>query len=322
MLSREEKWIARTLFVNRLLKANGDAFQGLFWDVMRAKYGDDFVAVRPQGSKGDGGNDGYRPDSGHYFQVYGPVDPNEKVAVAVTKLQTDFEKVKSGWGKTNEVKAYSFVFNDKYLGAFRDIADGLAELEKANPSVRCRPYMAGDLEDDFVELPENSVLGILNSVLPSPAAIAKLDFGVLNEVIKHILEMPSSASPTRLGELPELDEKVQLNKISVPWAEVIRAGARQAGHLETYFEKNSNFVRRELRDHVVNQYEESRGWVEENLAEKSDNDSVFVEMRTRLLPAEANIAHTSAVDIILGFYFEACDIFDPYQEVNKDAASG
>jgi len=321
MLSREEKWFARTLFVNRLLKANGDAFQGLFWEVMRAKHHDDFVSVRPQGSKGDGGNDGYLPSDGHYFQVYGPVDPGEKVAAAVSKLETDFGKVKSGWGATKEVKAYSFVFNDKYLGAFRDIAESLAQLEKSNPSVRCRPYMAGDLEDEFMRLKEGSILGILNTVLPSTTGIERIDFGVLKEVIRYILEMPSSASSTRLGELPELDEKVRLNTISDPWADVIRAGARQAGHLEAYFEKNSNFVRRELRDHIVSQYEAAKQWVVENIPEEGDNDSVFVELRTRLLPDNAKVPHANAVDIILGYYFEACDVFDPFKEADTDVAS-
>ena len=82
MLSQAELLIARIMFVNRVLRANGTAFQQLFWSVMRAKHGQDFVEIRPQGKKGDEGNDGYLPADGHYFQVYGPVDPEQKIQCA------------------------------------------------------------------------------------------------------------------------------------------------------------------------------------------------------------------------------------------------
>ena len=45
--TKEERFIARILFVNRILKANNQVYQQLFWAVMTAKHGQSFIAVRP-----------------------------------------------------------------------------------------------------------------------------------------------------------------------------------------------------------------------------------------------------------------------------------
>ena len=102
--------------MNRLLCADGQAFQILFSTVMSASHAD-FVTIRPQGSKGDGGNDGFVPSAGHYFQVYGPIDPSSKITYAVKKLARDFSKLQTTWAESVPIQAFSFVFNDKYQGA-------------------------------------------------------------------------------------------------------------------------------------------------------------------------------------------------------------
>ena len=141
-MNKDENFLARILFANRLLRANNTAFQQLFWAVLRAKHGQDFVEVRPQGAIGDGGNDGYLPGDGHYFQVYGPIDPSAKVEYAAGKLSDDFQKVLSSWNQITAMKTYSFVFNDKYEGTYTRIAQALGKIELANPLIKCRPYTA------------------------------------------------------------------------------------------------------------------------------------------------------------------------------------
>ncbi len=151
-LSQDELLLARIMFVNRVLRANGTAFQQLFWSVMRAKHGQAFVEVRPQGRKGDEGNDGFLPADGHYFQVYGPISPEEKVQNAARKLAEDFTKLKRGWGQTSAIRAYSFAFNDKYEATFSNIVKALEEIGSKNPGVKCRPFTAGHLESEFMSL--------------------------------------------------------------------------------------------------------------------------------------------------------------------------
>ena len=103
-------------FRNKVYKKNATEFQGFFEDIMEIAY-PDFQKIRPYGNKGDGGNDGYRPTEGVYYQVYAPINPNEKEADAVKKIKKDFKNLRENWGKISKIKTYFFVFNDKGGGS-------------------------------------------------------------------------------------------------------------------------------------------------------------------------------------------------------------
>ena len=310
----QEKFLARIMFVNQVLKANNVVFQQLFWSVMRAKHGGRFVPIRPQGAKGDGGNDGYLPADGHYFQVYGPVDPEKKREYAAEKVTEDFEKLKKSWGQSTEIRAYSFVINDKYEGVFAEVGKALSEIEKANPGVVCRPYTTGQLEDDFLGLSTESIQSILGGILPNPSGIVRVEYSQLREAIEHIMGAPADSVSTRFGPLPSLDEKIALNNLCGAWADLVRKGARLAGHVDNYFSKSSNFMKQALRDHLVNTYRRIRDtMVSPSVlpAGISIEDLLFDEFRLALLPPKAARSVEDAVEIIIGYYFEACDVFEP-----------
>jgi hypothetical protein len=322
-MSPEELLVARLMFVNRLLRANGSAFQQLFWAVMRARHGTEFVEVRPQGRLGDGGNDGYLPADGHYFQVYGPVDPALKIADAAEKLRSDFGKVSKSWSPTTPMRAYSFVFNDKYEGTFATLAAALGDLERQNPNVRCRPFTAAHLEDAFVNLPPSGIHNVLGAMLPDPSRVVSVDYGVLREVIAYIMSSPSAQAPTRFGDLPTIGDKIALNNLCAAWADLIRRGARLAGHVDAYFAKNSTFMKQSLRDHIVARYRLARdvGLAHTKVPSSvSREDLVFEELRDALLPTCATVAEEAAVSILLGYYFETCDIFDPHADEASPSA--
>ena len=52
-----------------------------------------------------------------------------------------------------------------------------------------RLYLAKDLEDDFMDLPEDKMIEILGMPI-NPENIETIDFGVLPEVLRHIMEIP------------------------------------------------------------------------------------------------------------------------------------
>jgi len=322
-MTKDERLLARILFANRLLKATNQAFQQLFWAVKGARHGQEFVKVRPQGRKGDGGNDGYLPADGHYFQLYGPIDPNEKVAVAVKKLAEDFDKLKASWDHTNKILAYTFAYNDKYEGTFPDIAKALEEIGKANQGVTCRVFTASHLEDEFLSLPPGKLDEIIG-LLPDPTRIVQIDYSVLRDVVAHIMNSPSKAVTTRFGDLPELGEKIRLNNLCSAWGDVIRKGARQSGHVDNYFSKNSNFLKQALRDHLVEIYQRVRdaGRALQTIPDGINReDLIFDDFRRALLPGNATISAEAAVEILIGYYFEACDIFDPHADKESPSAS-
>lgn len=325
-LTQDERLLARIMFMNRLLKANGQAFQQLFWAVKRAKHGASFIEIRPQGRLGDGGNDGFLPSDGHYYQVYGPINPYDKIQEAAGKLQADFSKLKKSWNHASPIRAYSFVFNDKYEGVFPDIAKALLGIEKkkSNAGITCRPFTAALLEDDYMALSGDGIQSVLGALIPDPARIIKVNFGVLKDVIGHIMASPAESVSTRFGDLPDLADKIGLNHLSSPWADLLRKGARHSRHVDNYFAKNSTFMKQALRDHLVKVYVSVRDELRKQSrlpAGISREDLVFDEFRTQLLPENATRAVEDAVEIIIGFYFEACDVFDPNAKKGDPSAS-
>lgn len=119
----------RLQFWRRIHEKNATEFQSFFENIMENAF-PDFQKIRPYGNKGDGGNDGYRPDAGIYYQVYAPMNPKEKEAYAAKKLKKNFQDLKTTWDQISKVKAYYFVFNDKGTGT------GIEIERRVNPILR------------------------------------------------------------------------------------------------------------------------------------------------------------------------------------------
>jgi hypothetical protein len=317
MVSREEKCLAHTLFKAKCICASAGNFQSLFWAVKKARHGPAFETVGPQGNLGDGGNDGYLPAESHYFQVYGPLNPKEKASRAAKKLREDFEKVRKQWAiNGRSLLKFSYAYNDKYHGTPKEISLALNDLRQAHPGIEFFSYSAADLESDFFELNDSFWDGILSMAVPPPEQIVTIDYSVLGEVIAHILQCDITESDSRLDLPPELDEKIQLNELSATNGVIIKNGALQCGHINTYFSNNAAFLLKDLRNHVVGVYETVKAAANNPVvpAGVSRADLVFKALRISLLPRARTAAMLSAVDAIIGYFFEVCDIFDPKPE--------
>lgn len=147
-------------FWNKIHEKTGTEFQSFFENIMEKAY-PHFQKIRPYGNEGDGGNDGYRPDEGIYYQVYAPQNPQEKEATAAQKLKDDFQKLmKSGWDQISNVKAYNFVYNDKKCGVTMKIEEALAELKKDNSTIQFGKLLSTDLETIFFTLNKEQLLAL------------------------------------------------------------------------------------------------------------------------------------------------------------------
>lgn len=133
-------------FENKIYKSNGNEFQKMFSNIMKQKE-PDFVRIKPDGKYGDGGNDGYIPTKGVYFQVYSPETPNSKSSEASKKLIEDFEKLlKSGWEIISNIKEYHFVYNDKYLGITERLEKAIKTLSIENPNIKFSIIRVEDIQ--------------------------------------------------------------------------------------------------------------------------------------------------------------------------------
>ncbi len=115
----QQKLDVRKAFKLRIHESNGNAFEDLFCDVMRAS-NKDFKKVKPQGRIGDRKNDGFIQSEGKYYQVYAPQSPTGNPTSATSKLEGDLDGLIAYWGNKHnyEIKHFYFVFNDKYHGAY------------------------------------------------------------------------------------------------------------------------------------------------------------------------------------------------------------
>lgn len=108
------------------LELDGLFFQEFFNDLMKL-HTPDFKIVR---QKNDGGNDGFNPSEGVYFQVFSPeVISKSNVNNGASKIIKDFEKLLLNWHYAIKIKKYIFVYNDKQKGTDREL---FLKIEKIN----------------------------------------------------------------------------------------------------------------------------------------------------------------------------------------------
>lgn len=146
-------------FKIKIYSKYGTEFQSFFEDIMEKAF-PDFQIISPHGNLGDGGNDGYRKDSGIYYQVYAPKEPIIKEKEAAKKLKKDFHKLKLSWDEISKIKEYYFVYNNKYDGSVILLEEAITCLETTNPEIDFKLYLAKDLERDFFQLKDSDILDL------------------------------------------------------------------------------------------------------------------------------------------------------------------
>jgi len=130
---------------------DGSAFEEFIVSLYKIKY-PNLKAVKPQGVKGDGANDGYL--SGELLlQIYAPERIEAKKAIE--KLGHDFQRAKDeGWN----FKKFHFVINDKFKGGLTDIHKKIDELKKENSDVEIELVDTETLKNMIYDLlPDNSL---------------------------------------------------------------------------------------------------------------------------------------------------------------------
>ena len=143
-------------FWDRVHHKTAAEFQSFFEEVMQKAY-PTFQKIRPYGNKGDRGNDGYRPDKGIYYQIYSPINPNEKEAEAAHKFKNDFEKLKENWDQIAEIKEVNFVFNDKGFGISIELERSASDLKTENKNIEFKIFTSHHLEQVFCNLTSDQI---------------------------------------------------------------------------------------------------------------------------------------------------------------------
>jgi len=312
------KLYARKMFRLRVHEAKGVEYQRLLEKVMQ--YEDaGFVPIKPWGKVGDRKNDGYLPSVRSYFQVYAPEVPQApgSVVTAAAKAAEDFGGLMSYWDSAETpVESYRFAFNDAYRGSPPQLEKALLDIS-ASYGVKTQSFLAKDLEDIALGLEEDQIVDVINTPIPESCPLPDVEFGPLDEVIRHVFENGAPISHESRLAVPDFDQKIQMNYLSEGVAILLKHGSFQAEAIYDYFSKNSTFARQSLRDHLAALYEETRTRLDRQGASSKDEwgDLVYFDLLQGLMPRPklsqaAILANQGAAQVVLAFFFESCDIFE------------
>ena len=300
----QEKTLARQLFQNKILKADGQRFEDIFSEIMN--YVDtDFQQIKPWGNIGDRKNDGYIKNKGIFYQVYAPEDIRRSYTTVVSKLKKDFDGLKAQWSPVNE---FYFVVNDKLKGVNADCEKIIQEMKIVHNLDNAGFLTVKHLENILFELDDDQILSIAGNT-PDPANIKQLDYSILNEVIEYIMQLPLNDGDKPKIVVPEWDEKIRLNVLSEFVSQLLINGSFQLHSLDEYLDNNSDFLADSLRDKMNEVYSLEK--------ENKSGDELFWAIVNYASPKAERMYQTSAI-VIMSKYFETCDIFEePVQEEIK-----
>ena len=308
-LTIEQQMFARILFENKILKANGQAFENLFIQVMTRR-DSRFRPVKPQGSIGDQGNDGFIPEEGRYFQVYAPENPKESIGTAAEKARDDFENLKVHWQSDTPITDYRFVFNDKYHGAYPTVEHALSELKRKHGLQIAKPFLAKDLEAEFWGLPTLHKFDVVG-VIPRSEFIADIDYAAMTSILQHLVDNQSPIPARGLPHVPDFVRKIEFNDIDEA-AILLRIGNFQNGEVEKYFDQHGEFTRTDIRNRLATAYKNV--WQHPNSQDITrSGDRVFFELLNQIVPAPTKQAQDAAI-VLIAYFFEKCDVFEEPDE--------
>lgn len=313
-MNLQEKMIARILFQNKVLSADAQVFENLFSSIFGYARAD-FRQVKPQGNLGDRKNDGFEPASGRYYQVYAPENVQEKESTAIKKLEGDFDGLKSFWAGMYPmgIKEYFFVLNDKYKGAYPTTYAALSALQKKHGLDKAEVFSCKHLEDViFSELEDEHIYAVVG-FLPDTATIVKVDYSVLTQVVAHVLNnTPNNAVQGKLVT-PKFEEKLIFNDLKVA-ASFLTAGSYQDSAVESFFKLNANFARQAVRQSLNDMYISAtkQGFVTDPISGFTAQDQIYFDVLASATPqiAGGNRGTQKAVQVLLSYFFESCDIFE------------
>jgi len=284
-------------------KKDGNDFEDFVVKLYKIKY-PNLVGIKPQGSKGDGANDGYLAGE-LVLQVYAP----EKIEAkkAIEKLEHDFKRAKEENWSFNE---WHFVINDKFKSVHRDIHHKIDELKEKNPTIDSRVVDNQTLKNMIYDLQTSNSLKI-HVLLEMDKDISNfndfekvetiVDFLANEQVIKNI-RVHNFKNFSKEEFLPDGIKKLEINIQDEYFSKTFGS----------YIEKSIGIIE-EFKDKVgLDEFENVGKYIKE----------IYKKYEKRVVPEQALLKTQeeiykkidsdqnleTALWIIIAYFFDICDI--------------
>lgn len=303
-----EFWL-KLLFKVRLYEAYGDAFQNLFSRLMELS-NPKFQTVAPWGDWGDGGNDGWIQDDGHYFQVYGPKPTTKDTeSEALKKAIADFDKLPKKWAN---VRRYSFVLNDRYCGIPAPLASAMQKLKVDKSLDETGVKGSKELTDIFMSLPESKQQEIIPGI-PSGQPVY-IDPRCVGELLSNLADNANTGFSYLTGNAPDFDEKIKINGLTAPISEFIKHHFWHVSVVDEFLDARGSGLQQAISEEIRALYKASKEAIPD-----SDLDAANIRyawLLEHLIPPVSRThphslaAYRNAAQIVISKYFETCDAYE------------
>lgn len=307
--STDTSW--RYMLELRLRRANGNAFQTFFSDIMQARYGSDFVRLKPYGKLGDEGCDGYLQSSGEVFQCYGAQNGSAgQVSTLTAKMNDDFDKAKTN---LSEIMACWHMTHNIIEGLPIQAVKTLETLKNANPDL-VFGFLGPERIDEIVaELTAEKRDGLLGAAARA-ADYQNLQLPLVKALIDAV--MTSVDQDVGLGDPPEevSSEKLDHNKLPPHWVQTIQMGRMNHRVIDQYFDRHPEPLRGEQLAQVFrDRYAHLKS---QSISPKAIMDNLFDFIAGE---GDVPVRRIVAANSILAYLFESCDILENAPEADDVA---
>jgi hypothetical protein len=296
------RWNYKLSLELKIRNAFGTAFQDFFSTVMERLHGNDFVRVRPFGSLGDKGCDGYLSSNGQVFQCYGKLeDAPTNVTTIVNKLGDDYRLAVLHLKEI--MKEWHFAHN-LVNGLPIEAVLEIERMKTAFSDHRFGVIGPAGLEERVFRLNERHLFEVLG-----PAATAEdtrnLRMGDVRDLVEALMTSIDSGPVANIDVRPVPRDKLDFNKLPQHWCGLVAAASQNAPYVKQYFEQHPE---PEIGERLAKAFSQRyTALKQEHLSPGAIMDRLY-EQITGIGSVSAH--RQVAAQALLGYLFDSCDIFE------------
>ncbi len=282
---------------------DGNEFEDFIVRFYKINY-PELLAVKPQGSKGDGANDGYLSDE-LLLQVYAPQKLDAKSAI--DKIEHDFNRAMSeNW----YFEEWHFIVNDKFSNIHKDIHQKIDELKQINPTVTIKLRDSETLKNMIIDLLKDNRLKV-SILLNIDKDISEFNsFEQVEQVIESIAKEKairgfSDKNFRNFSKEKFLPDGIKKLEINIKDGDTFKQfGAyleKSKEVIEEYKEKIGLDLFEDVGEYIIKEYEKySTSFKAEESLSKTFN-TLYVKLED-----DRNLE--TALWVVIAYYFDICDI--------------
>ena len=301
-INTEQRHWWRIALELRLRKSTGDAFQDFFSTVMASLHGDDFIRVRPFGTLGDKGCDGYLMSTGQLFQCYGALGGESKqVSTLTTKMTADYGKAASNLGTI--MQEWHMVHN-LVDGLPVEAIQTLNAIETANKDKKFGFIGLEGFAERIFKLPPSQIANLLGPAA-SDYETKNLDITTLRKLIHDLAIAADAVTFDTVDLRPVPPDKLDYNNLPNHWKFLITGGWQNSHIVASYFDRHSDPL---AGDKVAKLFRDRYDYLKSQQLQPGDIMASLYD----LVMGTGNVLPQQQVasQALIAFLFENCDIFE------------